>query len=320
MFQRARSRKVFGSLGLAALSVTLSGAALAQPMPGSVAQEKPSGPKDERDADSVAVERDVDRDGENGARPIDLAGARIGYAVRGGLLAVDNLLLIDDDGTVTYRAASLAVEELNFEIEDRLSPNHVRILKQLVKEAGFASMPDRFEGEGIVIDGVDMGIAARLGAGVEKTVWSHSAAIEEAGFTRLRNTLDLLVAELVAKEVLKIESFSAGDAGESREFRLRADGRFRIEIRSNGEPLHWGEGRLSAAERAEIEVLLGKFDFASSRLCRSGSGAGEEHELFLSRGGERYAVQFRSGSTDGDVQALLEIVGMVKHAAESIGL
>lgn len=318
MSRRAMGRSLVAILG--ALVLVASTAVEAQPKAGSVAQEKPARPLGAADVDSVELEREVERGGGE-EESIELGSSRIAYAVRGGLLAVDNLLLIDDDGSVFYRATSLAVPSENFEIRDRLSMNHVRALKLLVRDSGFASMPARFVPEGIVIDGVELGIAARLQDGSEKTVWSETAALESAEFTRLRILFDDLVAELRAREVMKLTSLPGDGGVEVREFRLMADGRFRIEIRAEGLPLGWAEGRLSAADRDGIQASLAKFDFAGSRLCRASADAGGEvHELFVATAEGIRAVSFSADGSDASLEPLVAILGTAKRVARGVGL
>jgi hypothetical protein len=306
-------------MSLTILMSALAVPAFAQPKPGSVDQEIPAGPIGDDDAASTRVDRERDSGGGEAPGPLDLDGARIGYAVRGGLLAADNLLLIEDDGRVHYVAKS-SVDPLNFTIETTISQNHVRTLKLLMKKSGFASMPDRFEPDGVVIDGVALGVAARMNDGSSKTVWSETAAIESESFTQLRKTLDALVLELTSRETLAMKSFDSAEPTLERSFRLKADGSFRIEMIESGEPVSWVEGRLSAADREAIETSLAKFDFAGSRLCRSEAGSRIEHELFVTLGGERRAVQFSEGSDDPALLPLLDIARTIKLTASQAGL
>jgi hypothetical protein len=131
---------------------------------------------------------------------IDLDGARLVYRVSGGLAAVDNVLRILPDGSVTYDWSN-SIGDRSGSVQARLSEEEMTGLKVVFQLLGFESLPAEFEQDGGVADGVDILVAAEVRKDKPKSVLSHTGSIEDPRFMALRVVLDELIDELLSEPV-----------------------------------------------------------------------------------------------------------------------
>lgn len=249
-----------------------------------------------------------------------LRGARITYTVSGGITGAANSLRIFDDGFVQYETNRGSATPSPWSIWTRIPQAEVRALKNLVRAVDFGSMPPSFENPREVFDGFDYVIAVELRDGLIKEVRSETGAIEAGGYTQLRLTLDAVVQDVLATEILTVKSFDSAIPGVERTFTLLADGRYRFDVRSDSLGITTYEGRLSDAQRNEIVASAETFDWQGTRLMRSASMDGTQYELRWTTIGSTYAVQIDATSTDVELAMLLDMVAMinerVKHLAD----
>jgi hypothetical protein len=247
----------------------------------------------------------------------NMGGARILYNISGGLATIDQTLRVFDDGMVRYEWSRPG--DTPWFIDLRFPVSQVRALKSLFLEADFASLPARFEPRNeVVIDGVDFLVKAELADGTLKAVRSTTLASEDQGFTQIRKSLDMLVADVRATEVFRLGSYGSSVEGRVKTFAMLADGRFRYEVVVDGMPIEWYEGQVTLLERQEILDAVAAFDFTKAHVCAGEHIAGRQYELFVPKVGRIDVIRF-SAEDDNDLLApLMSAVKMVDRVVQDI--
>lgn len=250
-------------------------------------------------------------------RPIapDMGGARILYEVSGGLAAVTTTFRVFDSGAVAYKW-DRAVGGLNWSFDSRIPDGELRALKSLFLASDFESLPVRFTPDGVIMDGSRILVAAVLSDGTVKTVLSETGAIEDPRFTVIRRSLDRLVSDLRATEVVRVVSYVDIPGGRERIFTMLADGRYRCEMRRDQLPISWIEGQCTYAERRKMLGVVNEFDFNKTHLVVGPLLPGVQNEVFRLNPTGFEAVHFSERNLDPSIAGLHALVDMVGEVAE----
>jgi hypothetical protein len=236
------------------------------------------------------------------------AGAWVVYEARGGLLGTEDLLVIDDAGYA--RVSHFNVMDGRRTTEGQLSRREISLLDSLFVAADFEAMPARFWPEGIIIDGVTFRVTyARDGAA--HTVESETAADEPAGYTRIRQELEGILNDLLAKPILTVKS-EGGIVGAREHLEVKASGAwdYRYEIPGQPGSAASASGRFPAAMIERLRIAAESEGLMSLPVCLDSADAVDaiRYEVTYASASASHTVHFTDASAE--IPAVLVAIRM----------
>lgn len=231
---------------------------------------------------------------------IDEAGSttQIVYETSGGLLASNNRLVIAESGRAV--ASLFNVIQGSRNVSGQLSPREMSLMQALFASARFDEMPARFVPEGYVIDGVAMRVTYAHDGG-NHVVESETAAIEDAGFTLIREQLDGIVSDLLDQVVLRVTR-QGGIVGRRQTLVVRASGDwdFSSEIPGRLVPPITSSGTFQASIVENLRRAAERDSLMEAPMCLSGAEGADllRYEVTYTQDGASRTVQFSEASQD----------------------